>query len=336
MSRLCFGTYAKAIQKVLKEPNANKKVTELLLGLIIDNEDITNQRGDPFTVTDKVASDLLNSKENIHKKIKAASSSERIIDAAHDYFEDAVIPEIIVNLITDLISDLTGLITSDSDIPPSKQTELLSMAKSETLTDFLSIVFLYAINKPNKLSADGNTMEVSNELALIWSDIEKLDSILSKIQRPKSIATPPEPEAHEIKYVSELLAAYADAEGIDELTKEDLLKHKKYKNDLERRRKDYYSAESIRRGARDVFGNNDSNQFDALKNETYDGIIDVHSQDFSHGYERLNSVMAQASVINVNKCLISRLPNWIGNSEKKGVCHILVNDGRLKWVTKDE
>jgi hypothetical protein len=63
----------------------------------------------------------------------------------------------------------------------------------------------------------------------------------------------------------------------------------------------------------------------------------VHSQDFPHGFARLNKVMAQAATIRVDKCLLSRLPDWIGASEKKGVCHILVNDRRIKgWVANNE
>ncbi|WP_113802197.1 hypothetical protein [Garciella nitratireducens] len=58
MGRLCFGTYAKIVQKSIKEPNGQKRVAELLLGLITDNEDVTNQEGEPFVVTDKLASDL--------------------------------------------------------------------------------------------------------------------------------------------------------------------------------------------------------------------------------------------------------------------------------------
>ena len=93
VGKLCFGSYAKIVQKSIKEPNSQKRVAELLLGLITDNEDVTNQEGEPFVVTDKLASDLFNCKINMRKKIKEASSSPLIINSAHDYFEDVVMPE---------------------------------------------------------------------------------------------------------------------------------------------------------------------------------------------------------------------------------------------------
>ena len=88
MSRLCFGTYAKAMQKVMKSPNGNKDITELLLSLIIDNVEITNQSGDVFVVTDKMASDLLSFKINLQRKIVSASSDRVVSEAACDFFAE--------------------------------------------------------------------------------------------------------------------------------------------------------------------------------------------------------------------------------------------------------
>lgn len=35
----------------------------------------------------------------------------------------------------------------------------------------------------------------------------------------------------------------------------------------------------------------------------------------------------------VDQCWIARDTVWIGNAQKKGVCHVLVNEGKLEgWV----
>ena len=117
MSRLCFGTYAKAMQKVMKSPNGNKDITELLLSLIIDNVEITNQSGDVFVVTDKMASDLLSFKINLQRKIVSASSDRVVSEAACDFFADAVIPVLMPEMQEDLISDLSSLVSPDAEIP---------------------------------------------------------------------------------------------------------------------------------------------------------------------------------------------------------------------------
>ena len=136
-------------------------------------------------------------------------------------------------------------------------------------------------------------------------------------------------------YVEALLEAYADAEGLSELSKDELGSYHKYKKNFQRQRKDYYAAESVRRGTCEAFGNADPDQFETLKNETYDGIVDIHEQDYDNGFDRLGAVMTQAAITPISKCTL-RETDWIGNSEKKGVCHFLVNDGRIKWVDGDE
>jgi len=338
MGRLCFGTYAKIVQKSIKEPNGQKRVAELLLGLITDNEDVTNQEGEPFVVTDKLASDLFNCKINMRKKIKEASSSQTIINAAHDYFEDVVMPEIMPEMIQDMIAELAELISSDDTVPQDKKDEFLQFANPSSLHVFLSVLFLYVIKKENKLSKE-SPAPLNNKMPSILNDVKKLKELIEKIhpEQPALITPPGQIDSHEMVYVRELLAAYADAEGLDELPKESLESFPKYAKDFKRRRKDYYAAESIRRGARDVFGETTPDQFDVLKEETYDGIIDVYENEYPHGLARLKGVMSQAALIRVDKCVYSQIPNWIGASEKKGVCHILVNDGKLRgWVDTDE
>lgn len=40
---------------------------------------------------------------------------------------------------------------------------------------------------------------------------------------------------------------------------------------------------------------------------------------------------------NINQCVLSRKTNWIGNFQRKGVCHFLVNDGTIEgWVRDDD
>jgi len=104
-----------------------------------------------------------------------------------------------------------------------------------------------------------------------------------------------------------------------------------------RQRKDFYAAESVRQGTRETYGDTDPDQFEVLKEETYDGVIDVWEQKHLNGYIRLNAVLAQATHIRIDRCWLCRDTDWIGNSQRKGVCHILANDGIItKWVNKDE
>jgi hypothetical protein len=229
------------------------------------------------------------------------------------------------------------IISDDETIADTKKTDLLAKANSNHLGLFLAETFLYAMNKTKVQSEDSINSTDAEALADILQDVQKVEAMLSKIPHPDALPVPAQPEEHELVYVKELIAAYNDAEGGTEFTKEELPDHEKYQTDFERRRKDYYAAETIRRATRDAFDNSDRDQFEVLKDETYDGVIDVHSESHPNGYVRLTKVMSQAASLPITKCLLSRLPDWIGGSEKKGVCHILVNDQKISgWVADDD
>ena len=335
MSRLCFGTYARAVQKVMKSPNGNKDVTELLLSLIIDNVDMTNQSGDVFVVTDKMASDLLSFKINMQKKIVSASSDRIVIDAACDFFTDAVIPILMPDLHDDLIFELSSLVSTDTEIPVKKKDELLKSAQEDSLERFLSDLFLYAIKRINRQATLDAYSDSDTRLSTAIADMKKLDEMFTNIPKPNPVAIPGTPSSDELPYITELLAAYAEVAGKTEMQLNELDSLPKYKSDLERRRKDYYAAETIREGTRDSFGDKDGVQFNLLKEETYEGIVDSYSQSYADAVSRLNGVMSQAVLVPINRCMLSKL-NWISGREKKGVCHFLVNDGQLKWVIDDD
>jgi hypothetical protein len=73
-------------------------------------------------------------------------------------------------------------------------------------------------------------------------------------------------------------------------------------------------------------------QFDILKTETHDGVKDTAKKTHLNGYERMLAVMEQATKVPVNGYVLRNTHNWISGKIKKGVCHFLVTDGKLKWV----
>ena len=154
-----------------------------------------------------------------------------------------------------------------------------------------------------------------------------------KLNIPASISPTDVIETDEMPYISALLEAYSDELGVQISTIEGLKAYNTYFTNLNRQRKDYYSAETIRRFVRDTL--TDSQQFDVLKDEVYDGIIDTHEQDYDSGYKRLMEDLKQAAIINTSKCILDSKLHCIGVSERKGTCHMLVNDNRLKWVSNE-
>ena len=333
MNSLCFGTFARIVQSAIQKPDSNQAVAELLLGLITDKA-LDGQLSPDYSTSAKKISRLFNFKDDVHGDIIALASTEKIIETMPESFVSKVVPCLKPTQIEDMKESLRRLIDGDMSIAPNKKKDLLSLVDKDDLSCFLSEVYLYALNRSNKAAVGKYDMEVAAEIAP--DDIALLNKIYSKYPRPREMVVPNEPTDEELAYITQLLEAYAEAAGVPELSRSALSGYPKYNNDLRQRRKEYYAAETIRRGTREVFKESDADQFELLKEETYDGIFDIHSQDYKSGYDRLLKVMTQVSSIQINKCSLSKLPEWIGNKEKKGVCHILANDGRISWVVRDE
>lgn len=166
-------------------------------------------------------------------------------------------------------------------------------------------------------------------------DLKLINDIEEKIKSlpcPDNVPVPKEATQDEQTYINELLLAYGDAEGMDVFSTNDLPAFPDYKEDLDDRRIDFYAAESIRRGVLELGNGSLTGQFNVLKSETLDGVTDTAKRTHSTGYERMLAVMEQAVAIPMTNYVLSASPYWIGGKIKKGVCHHLVNDGKLTWI----
>ena len=110
----------------------------------------------------------------------------------------------------------------------------------------------------------------------------------------------------------------------------------KLQRHLERQRQAYFDAKSIERSVRDAFVDGER-QFDALKDDAYDGIEMVYfDENHETGYDRLQEVLKKITSTELTKSNLINIKGFITNKTRKGVCHILVDDARIKsWVNTD-
>ena len=142
---------------------------------------------------------------------------------------------------------------------------------------------------------------------------------------------------HELPYVNALCEVYA--EKISKAVTPNMIDTLSpgLRRNYAEQRKAYYSAESIQRSVREVFSDGEQ-QFQALKDDAFDGISTTY-YDERHltGYDRLQAVLDKITSTTLTKSSLMSIIGLIGNLEKKGVCHILVNDDVIKsWVNIDE
>ncbi len=330
MDILNFSSYAHAIEKGIANPK-QIEIIQMLLGFIVNKPDVLNKNGDQYNLDDnQTLNRWWKQTEELPKNIKDAAVRADIIAEANDYFDAEVWPKLNPPKEEDTYEELLSLI-KQQDMADITKEKLISLYNNEELSEFLAQTFLYAIQNKNKVKSK---IQLKQPLALA-EDIQKLQDILSHYPKPVILTPPSDLNDHEMIYVEELFAAYADAEGMEDFTRDDLDTYIKYKKNFSNQRKRYYAAESIRQSIRDTLLPEEYKNFEELKQETLIGILPVHEQDYKTGYDRLNNVMAHATVINVTKSMLATLPGWIGNNEKMGICHMLVNDREIRWVDDD-
>lgn len=194
--------------------------------------------------------------------------------------------------------------------------------------ELLESILLSICNYSEKQKKPSSPFEDSFNL------INDIDKKIEQLPRPTQVSIPNKATNNEELYINELFAAYGDAESIDGFCDTNLKNYPEYKEDLEDRRVDYYAAVSIERGVMELNADNLASQFDILKNETLDGVKDTARKKYLNGYEKMLSVMEHATSLPLNEYLLRKSPYWISGKIKKGVCHHLVNDGKLRWVKK--
>lgn len=151
----------------------------------------------------------------------------------------------------------------------------------------------------------------------------------------KAYPIPPDkPDDHlEKTYLTQTQAAYADhlhkpincSDDLPQTCRPEYAKQREY----------FYDAEGMRRNLRDVIENGEQ-EFDALKVDLYDGICDTCASDYADGLLRMRATLSQAAGFPLSGSVIAQFPSMIKAAEKKGLCHMLVNDHMLEWVHENE
>jgi len=144
-------------------------------------------------------------------------------------------------------------------------------------------------------------------------------------KRPKSVTPPPTLEASELTYTSELLLAFGDAEKKD-VNNINLITFPEYEQEYHSARRNFYSADGLEKFSRDWLPND---CYKELLDECYETISPVIMSEHKDGYARYLKVSAQAAGTNYSS---HPLHHYIKVQDKKGLCHHLVNEKKIKWV----
>lgn len=144
--------------------------------------------------------------------------------------------------------------------------------------------------------------------------------------RPTVAAPPSELADYESVYVARLLAAYADHTKADVPDLATLKAWRPLEDHFRRQRECFYHAEALRVFVRDKV---EPGTFEGLQDEIYHGVADTADGDHADGFERVKAVTqaAQDVPLDAHPLGASALVK-----DKRGICHQLANEDRLKWT----
>ena len=236
---------------------------------------------------------------------------------------------------------LKGKITSKNFKPIFRAAGLTNESKQLLIDGFEKKGYkLKGVNLPQELT------DIFAQLLQERSEINKKASITKAqfisdsqvkiggkiINLPPALYVPELPQEKENEYVTALLSVFSQKTAKKIMSIDDLDEFPIYQTEIQIHREYFYSAESVLHKVRKFFYDAE-NEFSTLKNEIFDSIrLDI-SRSYPDGYEKLQKTMDKVVVITLSKSYFSKPGNGIvGNGEKLGVVHMLVNDGKVRLI----
>lgn len=146
--------------------------------------------------------------------------------------------------------------------------------------------------------------------------------------RPPTPEPPAQIAPHEARYVEQLLEAYSDAEGRPIRNLAELEATPKYHGHLKRSRQFFFQAEALDRFSRD---NYPAGEFEKVKRQVFDGVVDTAERDHAHGFDRVCATTERAAELVLGN---TELASYAEVGDKQGVCHHLANEDKLNWVRR--
>lgn len=197
------------------------------------------------------------------------------------------------------------------------------------------------ITKTESIPLQGALLDYLNSLDFSFVDEMSSQELIDKHARTPYHTTrfgsyhlkrPParKPESgladNEKVYVDALLSAFSDADGAEYSFSS--VMDTEYKDDMERARINFYSAESLEMFSRDAFP---TDCYEKLKSECHEGVHSVVRKKFDDGYQRFLEVSTQSVNIPYDS---HPLRHFLQTADRKGLCHQLVNDLKFEWIKK--
>lgn len=165
MSELVFATIAKEIKSAFKKRISNPDLIMVLYDSVAVPVGLKNKNKDVIVINKGTASKIMNRQKGgeIREDIRMHSQDEQVTAGIKRYIEGFVFIHFLPGKDVQLLKNLIEIISNDNSMNQEAQAYLLSLAKKETLAEFVGRSLLYSFSVPN-VPEQENTSDASNKL----------------------------------------------------------------------------------------------------------------------------------------------------------------------------
>lgn len=315
----------------LNKKQSMTKIASSLLDFFIEDESIKNEKGEAYYINPKEYIEFFKGEKDIYPNIKAGVESYDIIENIEDNICDAFDSLVLEENHQKVAQYLLKLLNEDKAIDKNLKKEIMSLDINDPYT-IVAKIFIYSMKNNNKREQIAKKISKKS----IDSTIKNINESFSKLPKNVVIDIPDDVTEQELNYVTEILDAISERTGVALSVPSDLKNNpnlKKYSEFFDRNRKDYYAAEGIRESLKDTNLFEGQNEFKNLEDETKEAVADMFFETYTDSFERMTKILSHITHVEL-RSLIASIPGWVTTSEKKGLCHILVNEKEITW--KDE
>ena len=299
-------------------------VAELLFRPLFEPHTLCDDNNNPFEAGSDFSSKIGNGYIAIHKNIQTEAGKKETLEKYITHFDGVIIPMLIEITKDEMLYEMARLV-KESEITEYGKKQILKYYDKKEYAEFLARTFQRALLGNNHVASPKKKISAADENVEAETEFEKL------VLKKPDVVIPKRIRQDEMVYVNQIYLAYSVKTG-KKITKRVYVKKTDYDEHFDEQRKNYYYAETIHREIRDSVRKDEENSFEALKRQIATGISRAKRRPYNDPVERMDAVTERASDVILAKKTEEDLHGWIGPEEKMGVCHMLVNEKKLKWV----
>jgi hypothetical protein len=321
MARLNFGSFLRTV----KEYSLISK-QEFLVPIMLN---IINRKSDP-QLDKGDSSRYINNLKNIPNDLCRSLRTPNGRSVVTTFFENEFMQTVIDgSKIENIIDKLVLIIEQDETLDQNDKKDLLNKRSFSAYTTFISEIYLVAMTQSNLDLEWKNGKSKTKVTSTITIKEGYLFNRGIRIDVPLTIIPVFDLEESNLPYTNQLFHAYAEATGFKKVTFDTI--PLEYQEHFKLNRRSYHDALTKERKLRDIYVSK-KNQFEEMKDDIFVGIYYTITNSYPNTLERIRATLEHVTLITLKKSILPDLKGWIGNSERQGICHMLVNEGKLSWI----